>query len=255
MDLSSRISEFVNMGCRKINVYPYGYNGFTYGSGNGFGNSNYGYGRTNCRGNGCGYDYGNGTGTGEGYGNGYGYGNGDVTGYITGYGGGNGYGGSKGINTINGYNVYIIDVIPTIFTNVRGNVAKGFILEHNVNLKPTYVVKGNGFFAHGKTLREAQSALECKIIQKMDVEEKIKLFIKKFNDVNKQYNVKDFYDWHHKLTGSCEMGRQSFARNHGIDIDKDKLTVNEFIELTENSYCGQIIQQLKKAVKEHEHND
>lgn len=186
---------------------------------------------------------GNGSGNGRGYycnGNGRGY-------YGNGFGYGDGNGDGDGIKNINGHNVYNVDDTPTIFTHIHGNVAKGYILERNVIFKPCYIVKGNGYFAHGETLQEAQNALEEKIIDKMDVEEKIKLFKEKFPDVNKKYAVKDFYQWHHNLTGSCEMGRKSFANSHNIDIDNDMMTVKEFIKLTENAYCGEVIKELKES--------
>lgn len=216
------------------------------GSGNG---SGYGYGY----GSGNGSGYGSGNGDGNGYGYGYGYGNGYGNGY--GYGYGSGYGDGSGIKNINGYDVYVVDDTPTIFTHIHGNVAKGYILERNVILKPCYIVKGNGYFAHGETLKEAQSALEEKILDDMDVEEKIALFKDKFPDVNKEYPVKDFYQWHHNLTGSCEMGRKNFASNHNIDIENDIMTVKEFIRLTENAYCGEVIKELKESYKNGKSND
>ena len=158
---------------------------------------------------------------------------------------GNGYG--NGIKSINGYDVYMIDDTPTILTHIHSNVAKGFILERNVQLQPCYIVKGNGYFAHGDSVEDAQSALEEKIIDNMDVEEKIELFKEKFPDVNKRYPAKDFYQWHHNLTGSCEMGRKSFANSHNIDIENDVMTVNEFMDLTENAYCGTVIRQLRES--------
>ena len=177
-----------------------------------------------------------------------GYGDGRGNG---GYGDGGGYGSGygHGIKNINGHNVYNVDDTPTIFTHIHGNVAKGYILESNVIFKPCYIVKGNGYFAHGETLREAQNALEEKIIDGMDVEEKIELFKEKFPDVNKKYAVKDFYQWHHNLTGSCEMGRKSFANSHNIDVDNDMMTVKEFIKLTENAYCGEVIKELKESYR------
>ena len=114
--------------------------------------------------------YGNGSGNGSGYGRGYGRGdggNGDGSGY--GYGRGDG----SGIKNINGYNVYEVDRVPTIFTHIHGNVARGYMLERNVILKPCYIVKGNGYFAHGETLQEAQSALEEKIIYNIEEEEDV----------------------------------------------------------------------------------
>ena len=164
-----------------------------------------------------------------------------------GYGNGNGYG--YGIKSINGYDIYKVDDTPTIFTHIHGNIAKGYILEKNVVLKSCYIVKGDGYFAHGETLIEAQKALEAKIIDDMDIDEKISLFKEKFPNVNKKYAVKDFYHWHHNLTGSCEMGRKSFANSHNIDIDNDVMTVKEFIDLTENAYCGEIIKRLKEMTE------
>ena len=82
-------------------------------------------------------------------------------------------------------------------------------------------------------------------MENMNEEERIEAFWNCHNKTDK-YPVKDFYDWHHKLTGSCEMGRNEFAKDHGIDLDNDMMTVDEFIKLTENAYGGEIIRKLKK---------
>lgn len=78
----------------------------------------------------------------------------------------------------------------------------------------------------------------------MDTEEAIQQFIEKFNK-NKKYKGSTFYTWHHILTGSCEMGRNNFIKNHDINLNK-MYSVKEFIELTENDYGGEIIKQLKE---------
>ena len=169
-----------------------------------------------------------------------------------GYGDGNGYGNGygHGIKSINGYDVYYVDNTPTIFTQIHANVAKGYLLKKNVMLTPCYIVKGNGYFAHGATLREAQRALEDKIFDNVDVEEKIDFFLKAFPDIDKKYPAEVFYEWHHKLTGSCEMGRKNFVQSHNIDVDNDIFTVCEFIELTENAYGGDVVKMLKKKYEE-----
>lgn len=183
----------------------------------------------------------------SGYGNGDGYGssNGNGSGYGYGYGNGNGDG--TGIKSINGMVVYTVDGMPTVFTNIHRNVDKGYFLERNVYLKPCYIVKGNGYFAHGETLAEAQNALEEKILNNMAVDKKIARFREKFPDISKEYPAKVFYDWHHTLTGSCEMGRNSFAASHNINVETAVLTVKEFIELTEHAYCGEIIRKLRES--------
>lgn len=60
----------------------------------------------------------------------------------------------------------------------------------------------------------------------------------------KKDTVKELFYWHHVLTGSCEQGRLSFCINKGIDIEKDSFTIYEFIELTKESYNGDIIKKL-----------
>ena len=194
-------------------------------------------------GNGNGNGYGNGNGNGDGNGNG----NGDGCGY--GNGSGNGFGDGNGVKSINGMTVYKVDFVPTVFTSIHGNIAKGMILGGGLKLSSCFVVRGHGYFAHGKTLKEAQVALESKIFDDMDIEEKIAEFKKQFN-VTDRYPVRNFYDWHNNLTGSCEMGRKAFADSHGIDIDNDFMTVAEFIEVTKDSYGGEVIRQLEESYGE-----
>ena len=202
-----------------------------YGDGSGYGD---GYGS----GDGSGYGYGDGSGYGDGYGDGSGYGDGY----------GDGYGSGDGVKTFNNDDVYEVDGVQTIIKSVKGNCAKGFILNNDLTLTPCFVVKAHNCFAHGETIKKAQEALENKLFEDMDVDEKINLFKEKFS-LDMEYPVKDFYDWHNKLTGSCEMGRKAFAKDHDIDIESDTMTVVEFVNLTKNSFGGSIIQQLAEELK------
>ncbi len=181
-------------------------------------------------------------------GNGNGGGNGGGYDYDYGYGYGGGYG--NGIKQINHHVVYMVDGIPTVITYIKGNIAKGYILEFNVYLKPCYIIKHGRYFAHGETVRQARTALEEKIYADMDTEEAIERFAATFPKANQPYPARDFYVWHNRLTGSCEMGRTSFAATHGIDIDNDYMTVREFIELTKDSFGGQIIRMLAERMGE-----
>jgi len=80
----------------------------------------------------------------------------------------------------------------------------------------------------------------------MSIDDKIESFISQF-DMSLKYPASKFYDWHNKLTGSCEFGRDNYFKNHEIDMD-DKYTVTQFINLTLNEYGGEIISQLKTAL-------
>ena len=209
------------------------------GSGDGYG-SGYGYGD--------GYGSGSGYGYGSGYGSGYGYGSGSGDGYGSGYGSGSGSGDGSGdgygIKSVNGNTISIVDNIPTIITNVKGNIAKGFILGSDLSLTPCFIVKGNDQFSHGNTLHEAFESLQEKLYDDSTEEERIDKFKENFSDFSKKYSAKELFVWHHILTGSCKAGRESFCRDKGIDVDNDKFTVYEFIELTRNSYGGEVIRKL-----------
>lgn len=172
---------------------------------------------------------------GDGSGSGYGNGDGSGNGYGSGYG--------SGIKSINGHIIYYIDRVPTVITNIHQNIAKGYILKYNVYLVPCYIVKGNGYFAHGNTITDAQTALEEKIIANFDVDERINCFLKQFRSGIK-YPAKDFYKWHSLLTGSCELGRRAFAEEHDIDIETDEYTVEEFVNMTKNSFGGKVIRRV-----------
>ena len=214
--------------------------GYGYGDGSGDG-SGYGYG-SGC-GYGSGYGYGDGSGDGSGSGAGSGDGSGSGYGYGSGYGSGDGY----GVKSYCGDVVYTIDDVNTMLHSVRGNVAKGAILNRDLTLTPCYVVKQNNCFAHGRTLREAMNALRDKLFEDMPEEERIAAFLKE-TDREKAYPTTYFYDWHHRLTCSCDLGRRQFADDHGVDLDNGTMTLREFLDLTKNAYGGDVIRKVMEEL-------
>lgn len=194
-------------------------------------------------GSGDGYGYGYGDGDGDGYGFGYGYGYGDGYGYGSGSGDGYGYGDGYGIKRFNRETVYQIDGVNTLIRSVRGNIAHGAIVNVDLTLTPCYIVKQGNLFAHGETLREAMEALREKLFEDMPEDERIDAFLRE-TDREKAYPTQYFYDWHHRLTGSCDMGRKQFARDHGVDLDHGMMTLTEFLELTKDAYGGDVIRKV-----------
>ena len=217
------------------------FNGSGSGSGSGYG---YGYGSGDGSGDGSGYGYGSGYGSGYGYGYGDGSSSGDGSGDGSGYGYGSGYGSGYGggLKSLCGEPVYMIDDVPTIITGLRGSVAMGFIVMTDLSKRKTFVVKGGGKFAHGEDLHAAQAALEEKLFDDMPIEEKLEAFREQFTP-GEAYTVADFYDWHHRLTGSCTQGRDAFAQDHELSMN-DAMTPEEFIDLTKDAFGGRIIRQL-----------
>lgn len=183
---------------------------------------------------GSGSGYGNGSGSGSGYGDDSGSGYGDSFGY--------------GISIFNRQCVYSIDSVPTIITHVVGNLAKGFILNDDLTLLPCFIAKSGTYFAHGKDARAAYQAALDKFVCAEPIEKRINLFIEEHKE-SKSYPAEDLFIWHHRLTGSCQLGRETFCRNKGINIQKDKFTVKEFVKLTYNEYGSQVIRQLAKKLK------
>ncbi len=212
--------------------------GYGSGSGDGYGGG-YGYG------GGSGGGYGGGDGDGSGDGSGYGSGSGD--GYGGGSGGGYGYG--DGVKSLNGEIVVLVDEVPTIIRSICGNVARGAIVQSDLTLRDCWIVKQDGFFAHGDTLRGAMEAMRDKLMEDMPEDERIDAFLRETNR-KKPYPAQYFYDWHHRLTGSCDMGRKAFAKDHGIDLKDGTMTLHEFLELTKNAYGGKVIRRVLQRLEE-----
>ena len=228
--LETKIKNFLNL---------------SYGDGSGYGSSSdngYGYGSGSVYGSNYGDGSGSGDGHGSGYGDGHGYSSGNGYGYGSGYSSAYGY----GIKEVNGNTVYIVDNVPTIIKSVRDNIAQGFILQHDFTLKPCYIVKEQNMFAHGDTLHDAFTALQEKLYDDSTEEERMEAFRKKFPEYNTLYPNRDLFAYHHVLTGSCRMGRESFCKDKGIDLD-GSTTVREFVELTKDSYGGDVICKLPEV--------
>ncbi len=220
---------------------------YGYGSGDGCGS-----GDGSGSGDGCGS--GDGSGSGCGYGDGYGYGSGSGSGYGSGYGDGSGSGYDYGdgilssIHSICGERVWDIDGVPTVLRQIHGNVAHGAILQSDLTLRPCYVVKQDNTFAHAATLREAMEALREKLFVDMSEEERVAAFVES-HEWDKPYPNRELYDWHHRLTGSCQMGRDAFAAAHGLTLD-GQMTVRAFCELTRDAYGGSVIRVVEQKYGE-----
>lgn len=222
-------------------------NGYCCGPGSDSGDG-FGIGCGYCNGSGYRDGYGYGYGGYSGCGDGHSNGSGDGSGFSEGYGSedGDGEGGDvsvMNIKTFNGYIIDYIDGVPTIITHIHNNVASGFIIRFDMTLIPCYVAKAGNSFAHGKTIKDAVKDAEAKEVREMPIEERIEKFIEVFGSLDSEHTGKEFYDWHNILTGSCRMGRDKFCKENGIDLEK-KYSVRYFLNITKNSYGGDIIKQI-----------
>ena len=176
----------------------------------------------------------------------YSYGDGDGDGHGDGY----GYGDDRDIKSVQGKKVYLIDDTPTVIYSVHDGFAKGAILKSDLTLNSCYIAKIEGHFAHGATVRDAFRDAQEKAFDDMSEEERIDAFVEA-HELNQTYPTMEFFNWHHKLTGSCEMGRREFAREHEIDLD-GTMTTREFLELKKNDYGGETIKMTMERYAEME---
>lgn len=153
---------------------------------------------------------------------------------------------STKITRFNGEQVYYIDGMPTVLTSVHGDIAHGYTIGDDLTTTECYVARGHGYFAHGNTAREAAAGLERKIVAGMDTGAKVEEFVKRF-DKDGKYPVRDFYEWHGLLTGSCKFGRDSFAKEHGISMDGEMGT-KEFLGLTKDAFGSEVIREVIKRL-------
>ena len=199
----------------------------------------YGYGNVSGDGDGDGSGSGYGSGDGDGYGSGDGYGN------VYGDGYGDGYG--SGLSTYNGKKVYMIDDTATLIDSVHSQYARGSIINSDLTLTPCFIARSGDYFAHGETLEDAKRDAEAKALKNESIEQRIERFKTAYPDYDAKVSNAELYKWHNVLTGSCDLGRKRFAREHNIDIENGCMTVREFVELTKNAFGGAVIKQLKEA--------
>ena len=174
------------------------------------------------------HGYGDGYGDGDGCGNGYGY----------------GYDNLLSITKVGDDNIYNIDEMPTAIDSIKGNIAKGRILNEDMTFTPCWVVRIGNSFAHGDTLHDAQRDAQAKHMRNASEEERLKIFVDQFPSLDMTVPAKELFNWHNILTGSCLMGRKHWCEQMGIDVEHEIFTVRKFIELTEGAYGGQTIKKL-----------
>ena len=221
--------------------------GFSFGSGRGS-DDGYGFGLGSGKGSDDGHGFSSGSGRGSGYVNGLGYGDNFGSSVVSVFGSAPDFGfgyGNGGITALNDNIVDYIDNVPTIIIQVHGNFAYGYVVKEDLTLESCFIAKVGNSFAHGKTLKEAVADAEAKELEKMTVEERIAKFVEAFGSLDSEHLGKEFYDWHHILTGSCKMGRDAFCKIHNIDLTK-MYSVRYFLDITEETYGGNVIKSIKE---------
>ena len=159
-----------------------------------------------------------------------------------GSGSGDGYG--YGLKSYDGQTVYMIDGVQTLIYSVKGNIAKGAIVNSDLTLTDCYIARVDDSFAHGKTIHQAMEDATNKALQELPTEERIKRVVTQYPDLDAQIEHSTLFSLHNMLTGSCRMGREQFAKEHDLDPGHGTMSMREFITLTKDAFGGGVIRQL-----------
>ena len=222
--------------------------GFDYVSGKGS-DDGYGFGLGSGKGSDDGHGFSSGSGRGSGYVNGLGYGDNFGSSVVSVFGSAPDFGfgyGNGDVTELNGNIIDYIDNVPSVITQVHGNIACGYIVKADLTIESCFIAKVGNSFAHGKTLKNAVTDAKAKETKRLPIEERIEKFIEIFGPLDSEHTGKEFYDWHHILTGSCRMGRDGFCKSRNIDLAQ-KYSVRYFLNITKDSYGGDVINLIIKA--------
>ena len=143
-----------------------------------------------------------------------------------------------------GKDVYFINDQHVIFNQIHGNYAKISVITVDLTTYDRWLVKYNGFFGFGKTLKDANKDARLNASREIPLEIRIQHFIDT-HSLFEEYTGQELFDWHDYLTGSCKAGKYKFCRDNNVDFDK-KYTVLYFLNLVKDSYKPEIIEQVIK---------
>lgn len=240
------------------------------GSGGGNG---YGWGIGFCTGSGNGdgtggskrdesdIDSGNGDGTGKGSGNGFGIGDGmgDYYGGLFGSGYGNGSGNGMeddgdllSITRVGDNTIYNINGAPIAIDNIKGNIAKGRILNDDMTFTDCWIVREGNCIEYGKDLHDTHKAAQRESAIQLPKEERLKMFVQRFPSPDELIPIKELYNWHHVLTGACKYWSKEWCKQNGFNVEDEIycVSIRKFVNLTEFEWGGDIIKELKNYYKD-----
>ena len=138
----------------------------------------------------------------------------------------------------------MVDGVQTLIYSVKGNIAKGAIVNTDLTLTDCYIARVDDSFAHGETIHQAMEDATNKALQEVPTEERIKRVVTQYPDLDAQIEHSTLFSLHNMLTGSCRMGREQFAKEHDLDPKNGTMTMREFITLTKDAFGGEVIRQL-----------
>jgi len=128
-----------------------------------------------------------------------------------------------------------IDGLTTILKSSKK--VGGFTIhkaEYYPNKEDCFVAEKDGFYAHGKTVKDAVSDCNFKFMQKtLNVDDLVKDIKERGTFTKQDYRL---------ITGACSFGVDKFCGEN--NISGEKLVIKEVLRLTADSYGGEKIREL-----------
>ena len=164
--------------------------------------------------------------------------------FISGSGYGSGSGSGYTIKKLHDKEIFYVDSLPCYPIRKINRIAFEIMLisTKDFSEKKCFLADFKGYIAHGETVREALIDARAKYFSDLDFEEVKRQLLGRFQKEG-TLTVKELFVWHGLLTGSCVFGRSEFQKEHDLR-DSDKLTLKEFVKLTENSFDWKHIKEL-----------
>ncbi len=125
--------------------------------------------------------------------------------------------------------------ILTKLISKRGNVYKTQRIGKD---ETVYVIKQDGLYAHGKTIKEAKDDLTFKIMRKNPEQFK-------GMDLNTKKTPQEWGKIYRAVTGSCQYGVNEFIKGQS-DLKKE-YTLSEILDKTKNAYMGLRFKEIIKG--------
>jgi hypothetical protein len=124
----------------------------------------------------------------------------------------------------------IVDNILSKVIKRKGNILK--VINH-FDTEESYIVEQNGYYSHGRTLKEARESLIYKLSTR-DLTEFKSLTLDSI--LTKEESIRMYMS----VTGACAFGTRQFIESRDI---KEQYTIKEIIELTQGQYGNQKLKE------------
>ena len=145
------------------------------------------------------------------------------------------------------YEIHNINGNAVAITQEHGRAKRGVALSPSLNKHDCYVITFGESFGIGDNLHDAYEDVKRVITSKTTHVQKgydwAQFVVDRYPDVDALIPNLELLELHNIITNSCSSGIQTFAAQHGIDIDGSS-SMRTFITLTKDSFGSDVIKSI-----------